>query len=148
MGFKLDVQSGYKGGSVSEAGPQIWLGDDGILRVRYPPDFNLTLAAMEEIHRQRLEMMPAPCPLLVYADSVAAAEYEAQQFASRDDVAALVTAMAIIVKSLFTRAMSDLFMRFHRPPYPTRIFRDEQSALKWLAQYQPENKVSDSQPGL
>ena len=117
--------------------PKVWLGEDGILRIRYPQDFNLTLEVMEQVHRRRLEVMPVPCPLLIYADTVASAEYEAQQFASREDVAPLVIGMGIIVKSVFTRAMSELFMRFHRPPYPTRIFTDEEAALQWLTQYLP-----------
>ncbi len=126
--------------------PGVWLGDDGILRVRYPPDFNLTLETMERVHRQRLEVVATPCPLLVYADSVASAEYDAQQFASREDVAALITAMGIIVKSLFTRAMSDLFMRFHKPPYPTKVFKNEEEALAWLARYLPDDRASSSTP--
>lgn len=52
--------------------------------------------------------------------------------------------MGIIVKSVFTRAMSDLFMRFHKPPYPTRIFRDEQPALEWLAQFLPQDGASST----
>lgn len=120
---------------MSEPQPQVWLSEEGILKVRYPANFQLTLAGMEEVHRQRMEITSVPLPLLVYAESVASAEYEAQQFASREDVAVLVTAMAIIVKSAFTRAMAELFMRFHRPPYPTRVFRDEQPALTWLQQF-------------
>jgi hypothetical protein len=96
---------------------------------------------MEQVHRERLQLTAAACPLLVYADTVASAEYEAQQFASREDVAALVSAMAIIVKSVFTRAISDLFMRFHTPPYPTRVFRDEGAAVQWLAQFGPRGSV-------
>lgn len=121
---------------------KVWLDEDGILHIRYPQDFNLTLDVMERVHEQRLEIIDEPCPVLVYADTVAAAEYEAQQFASREDVAALVLGMAVIVKSVFTRAMADLFMRFHKPPYPFRLFRDEESALLWLRQYLPDRQAS------
>ena len=119
--------------------PKVWLGKDGILRVQFPQVFNLTLEVMELVHRKRLELMATPCPLLIYADTVASAEYEAQQFASREDVAELITVMGIIVRSVFTRAMSEIFMRFHRPPYPTRIFKDEQPALEWLTQFLPRD---------
>ena len=128
-----------------DPGPKVWLGEDGILRIQYPTNFNLTLDAMELVHQRHLELTVQPCPLLVYADTVAAAEYEAQQFASREEVAALISGMGIIVKSAFTRAISDLFMRFHKPPYPTRIFRDEQPALDWLAQFlRPDSDSSTS----
>jgi hypothetical protein len=126
---------------MSDPDPSVSLGEDGILRVRYPQNCHLTLDIMEQVHRRHLEITRTPCPLLVYAESVASAEYDAQQFASREDVAALVTGMGIIVKSVFTRAMAELFMRFHKPPYPTRVFRDEQSALEWLVQFLPEDKA-------
>jgi hypothetical protein len=127
---------------MADPDPKVWLGTDGILRIQYPQDFNLTLEVMERVHAKRLQLMSTPCPLLIYADTVASAEYEAQQFASRDEVAILTPAMAIIVKSVFTRAMSELFMRFHRPPYPTRIFRDEKPALDWLRQFLPRDSAS------
>ena len=121
---------------------RVWLDEDGILHVRYPQDFNLTLDVMERVHERRLEFTSEPCPVIVYADTVASAEYEAQQFASREDVAELVIGMAIIVKSVFTRAMADLFMRFHKPPYPVRLFRNEESAMLWLRQYLPDRSAS------
>ncbi len=114
---------------------RVWLDENGILHVQYPQNFNLTLDVMKRVHEQRLEIIDEPCPVLVYADSVASAEYEAQQFASREDIVELVPGMAIIVKSVFTRAMADLFMRFHKPPYPVQFFKDEESAMSWLKQY-------------
>jgi hypothetical protein len=68
-------------GGMTDPDPQIWLGDDRILPVRYPQNFNLTLEVMEQVHQRRLEIIVTPCPLLVYADTGASAEYEAQQFA-------------------------------------------------------------------
>jgi hypothetical protein len=129
---------------MADPDPKVWLGEDGILRVQYPQNCNLTLEVMELAHQRRLELTVEPRPLLVYADTVASAEYEAQQFASRQDVAALISGMGIIVKSVFTRAMSDIFMRFHKPPYPTRIFRDEQPALEWLEQFLPQDSASSA----
>ena len=52
---------------MSEIGASIWLGDDGILRIRYPQNCNLTLNFMEQVHEQRLAIADMPCPLLVYA---------------------------------------------------------------------------------
>jgi hypothetical protein len=127
---------------VSDPDPEIWLGDDGILRIRYPQNCRLTLALAEQVHQRHVELSTVPHPLLVHAETVASAEYEAQQFASREDVAALVSGMGIIVKSAFTRAMAELFMRFHKPPYPTRVFKEEQPALEWLTQFLPEEHSS------
>ena len=121
-----------------QSAARIWLGEDGIVRVVYPQDSELTLDVMQSVYQQHIQITTAKRPLLVHAESIASAEYEAQQFASRDEVVELVSAMAIIVKSAFTRAMAELFMKFHRPPYPTRVFNDEESALRWLGEVCPD----------
>ena len=63
---------------------------------------------------------------------MASVDYDAQQFVSNDERAALTTALAVVVKSAFTRAMGQMFMMFHKPPYPTRMFQHEEDALEWL----------------
>lgn len=112
--------------------PRIWLGDDGIMRIEFPQDYHFTLNDVQELNRQHREIRNERGPLLVYAMSVVEAEHEAKQFASSEDAIAVVNAMAILVKSVFTRAMADIFMKFQKPPYPTRIFTNEAEALAWL----------------
>ena len=124
--------------------PRVWLGDDGIMRIAYPRDFHLTLDVMRSVHNLHMQITTERRPLLVYADSVASAEYEAQQFASSDEAVALVSGMAIVVKSFFTRAMADIFMKFHRPPYPTSVFTSERDAIKWLRKNFPDQVQADS----
>ncbi|HHH42517.1 MAG TPA: hypothetical protein ENK49_00115 [Gammaproteobacteria bacterium] len=117
---------------MTAAETEVWLDGDGIVRIRYPQNFNLTLQVMQEVNRRHRRLTTDKRPVLVYAESVASAEYEAQQFASTQQAIELTTCLAIIVRSFFTRAMAELFMKFHKPPYPTRIFNDEQAALAWL----------------
>ncbi len=119
---------------------RVWLGEDGIVRIEYPQNFNLTLQVMQTVNRKHREITTDKRPVLVYAESVASAEYEAQQFASTEQAIELTTCLAIIVKSFFTRAMAELFMRFHKPPYPTRVFNDEQAALAWLETFLPDKE--------
>ena len=111
---------------------------DGIMRIVYPKDFHLTLEVMHSAYHRHVQISTEKRPLLVYADSLASAAYDAQQFASPAGAVALVRGMAIAVKSFFTRAMADLFMRFHRPPYPTSVFASEQDAVRWLTTTSPE----------
>ncbi|VAW79906.1 hypothetical protein MNBD_GAMMA14-576 [hydrothermal vent metagenome] len=115
--------------------PRIWLGDDGIMRIEYPQDYQLTLKDIQNLNHQHREIRSECGPLLIYAMSVAEAEHEAQQFASSEAAVELVNAMAIIVKSVFTRALAEIFMKFHKPPYPTRVFTREADALTWLEPY-------------
>ncbi len=128
-------------------GLRIWLGEDGIMRIEYPPDCNLTLEDVRELNRRHREISMRCRPLLAYADSVAAAEHEAQQFASDPDVVEVVSALAIIVKSFFTRAMADIFIKFNKPPYPTRVFTNEADALAWLEEYRAPLDADDDDRG-
>ena len=125
--------------------PRIWLEEDGLVRIEYPQNFHVTLDVMESVYEQHLRITTEKRPILAYAESVASADYEAQQFASTEKAAALTSALAIIVKSVFTRAMGELFMRFHKPPYPTRIFNDEAQAIEWLVTFLPAEDESSAQ---
>lgn len=115
--------------------PRIWLGDDGIMRIEFPQDYHFTLEDVRDLNCRHREISCERRPLLAYSQSVAAAEHEAQQFASSEEVVEVVSALAIIVHSFFTRAMAEIFMKFHKPPYPTRVFTSEADALEWLEPY-------------
>jgi len=123
---------------VTDTEARVWLGEDGIVRIQYPQNFNLTLQVMQMVNQQHRQITTDKRPVLVYAESVASAEYEAQQFASTQQAIELTACLAIIVKSFFTRAMADLFMKFHKPPYPTRVFNHEKAALAWLKTFLPD----------
>ena len=111
---------------------KIWLDEDGIVRIKYPDNFHITMEVMESIYQQHLQITTDKRPILADCESVASVDYDAQQFVSNDGPAALTTALAVVVKSAFTRAMGEMFMMFHKPPYPTRMFRSKEDALEWL----------------
>jgi len=111
---------------------KIWLEEDGIVRIKYPDNCHITMDVMESIYRQHVEITTDKRPILADCGSVASLDYDAQQFVSTDKAAALTTALAAVVKSPFTRAMGEMFMMFHKPPYPTRIFQHKEDALEWL----------------
>jgi hypothetical protein len=111
---------------------RIWLEEDGIVRIKYPDNFHITMDVMESIFEQHLQLTTEKRPILADCESVASVDYDAQQFVSTDKAAALTTALAVVVKSAFTRAMGKMFMMFHKPPYPTRMFHHKEDALEWL----------------
>jgi len=111
---------------------KIWLDEDGIVRIKYPDNFHITMEVMESVFEQHLQLTTDKRPILADCESVASVDYDAQQFVSNDGPAALTTALAVVVKSAFTRAMGEMFMMFHKPPYPTRMFQCKEDALEWL----------------
>jgi len=111
---------------------KIWLDEDGIVRIKYPDNFHITMEVMESVFEQHLQITTDKRPILADCESVASVDYDAQQFVSNDEPAALTSALAVVVKSAFTRAMGEMFMMFHKPPYPTRMFQNKEDALEWL----------------
>lgn len=112
--------------------PEVWLGDAGIVHVRFPDNSHINLESVKWANQRHRELCGERRAVLVYADSVASADYDAQRHASSEEVREMICCMAIVVRCVFTRAMADLFMRFHKPPYPTQIFNDETEAMEWL----------------
>jgi len=111
---------------------KIWLDEDGIVRIKYPDNFHITMEVMESVFEQHLQITTDKRPILADCASVASVDYDAQQFVSNDEPVALTSALAVVVKSAFTRAMGEMFMMFHKPPYPTRMFQNKEDALEWL----------------
>ncbi len=111
---------------------KIWLAEDGIIRIKYPENFHITMDVMESVYAQHVEITTDKRPILADCGTVASVDYDAQQFVSTDKATALTSALAVVVKSAFTRAMGEMFMLFHKPPYPTRMFQHEDDALEWL----------------
>ena len=129
---------------MSNPGPEVWLEEDGVVRIQYPQNFDLTLAAVQAVFEQSLTVAPKRSPVLIYADTLVSDDYEAQRFASHSAVVDAVKGLAIVVRSSFSRALVDLFMRFHKPPYPTQVFADEQPALDWLEQFVPADESREA----
>jgi len=115
--------------------PDIWIEEPGIVCIDFGPDCDVTFESVKYAHEEHKRLRPGRSPVLLYVQTVAAADYDAQEFASDPAVNEIVSAMAIVVQSFFARTLADLFLTFHKPSYPTRMFRDDQSAREWLKQF-------------
>ena len=60
---------------------------------------------------------------------------EARKAAADKKNTATIIASAIVVKWLAQRLISNVFMEINKPHYPTRVFNDEQKAVKWLLEH-------------
>lgn len=62
-----------------------------------------------------------------------ALNYLATEAPSKD----LTIACAILVNNLPIRLLAKVFIRYHKPPYPSQIFKDRESAEEWLTELIP-----------
>jgi len=59
---------------------------------------------------------------------------EARDFAG-EETPKFIKALALITNSQLSKMISNLFFALKRPPYPTKMFRNEKEAKDWLKQY-------------
>lgn len=55
-----------------------------------------------------------------------------EEIRSNEQLNACRSAAAMIVNSMANRLMIAFFIQFNKPPYPYRVFDDEDDAVKWL----------------
>ncbi len=119
-----------------EMRPVITIGEDGVVRVDYGPCDRITLDAVRYVHDWRVANGPKhKIPALLVGGRVGSVEYQAQRFASSSEVCAVTSAVAFVVHSFLERHLARLFLMYHRPPYPTRVFEDEAAARAWLREF-------------
>lgn len=118
--------------------PAVTLSDDGILRVDFSRYDRITLASMQYAHAQHVALSPqGKLPVLFLGAGIASVEYKAQRYLSSPEVAAGISAGAILVKSFLERHLARMFLIYHRPPYPVQVFSNENDALIWLRRFLP-----------
>jgi len=114
----------------------VMLDADGILVIDFQDCDRVTLPIIEAAHARHLALCPdRKVPLLLRGHHVGSLDYQAQRFGSSPSVQRVVAAMGIVVHSFFERHLARLFIMYHRPPYPVRLFDDEAMARKWLSGY-------------
>ncbi len=110
--------------------------EDGICYGEYK-DVNVDLAKAREITEARKQVHQGEeAVLVVDVTGIKSVNKEARTYFSKHGSENL-RATAIITGSEFTSVMGNFFMRvnFKRPPIPTRLFKDRESATDWARQF-------------
>jgi len=114
---------------------QVALGSDGILSIDFRNCDRVTLDIIRDAHQQHLALCPdRAVPVMLIGYQVGGVDYDAQRFGSSPSVRRAVSSMALVARSFLERHLARLFLTYHRPPYPVRVFEDEATARAWLAQ--------------
>lgn len=117
----------------AKVGAIMTLDGEGIMVVDFRHCERVTLSIIEAAHARHLELCPdRKVPVLMRGDHVSSVEYAAQRFGSSPSVCRVFAAMALVVSSFLERHLARMFLMYHRPPYPTRVFDDEEVARNWL----------------
>ena len=66
---------------------------------------------------------------------------EARDFSASELVYKNAIAKAIIIKNVSQRLIGNFFINFNRPPAPTKLFHNEEEAIKWLEEMTAKNNL-------
>jgi hypothetical protein len=95
------------------------------------------VGTIEKVHKINLELSNGK-PFCILLDTSAGyfnISPQANELLASPAYALKRIATAIIVKTLATRLMGNFFIRFNKPPTPTRLFKTEEEAMTWLLRY-------------
>jgi hypothetical protein len=111
-----------------------WMGEDGIVRVRYTSDEPETeQEAREHVAMLRRLSPISPVVLLVDARNGATTMSPAVRAQYTSDAAVeVIAALAILVGTPGSRLVGNMFLRFQHARIRTRLFSDEALAIRWL----------------
>ncbi|MEW8071598.1 MAG: hypothetical protein AB2758_21020 [Candidatus Thiodiazotropha endolucinida] len=114
---------------------------NGIIVIDYGPHGVVDLPRITEALRLHREISIDKRPVLLRCDDIIRADYDAQRFAVTNEVIAVTSAVAIVVKSFLARHLGNMFLRYHLHPYPTRLFENEIKAIDWLNSFKQQKEV-------
>ena len=113
---------------------KVWMEDDGIIRMHFKPTTQHGLQEaidVVEAHNRLAEEVPRGV-IADIRDVTTGADRSAREYYVSHESSRLKTGMAMLVSSPLQRMLGNIFFRINRPPYPSRMFADEQDAIHWL----------------
>lgn len=112
---------------------EVWLGEDGVLRIEITNPREHTLAdAKENAEAGRLAGGGVRRPLLSKVVTPAPMTNEARAYYASEEAARGLTALAMVTTSVLGRIVANLLMGLSTTPIPMKLFSSEEAALSWL----------------
>ena len=113
---------------------EMWSDRDDISWLVFAEGADISVDDLEELIKLATRKLVAGDVLHVLVDMSLAESIspEARSFAAGRKLAEIYDALAIVAASPATRLVANFFIRFHKPPRPTRIFNTREEAVNWL----------------
>ncbi len=113
-----------------------WMGSEGIARTKVKPDAEIFLHdAKENTAVIETFYKGARFPLLVDIRNIRSISPQAREHFTLKGRKSVVNAYAMVLSSSISRITGNLFLSFHKPAVPVKLFDAEEEALAWLKQF-------------
>jgi hypothetical protein len=112
---------------------EVWLGEDGIIRIeiRNPREHTLP-DAVENVEAVRRAGGGVRRPLLSRVAAPGPMTNDARAYYASADAARAITALAMVTTSVLGRIVANLLIGLNSTPIPMRLFGSEHAGLAWL----------------
>jgi hypothetical protein len=116
---------------------ETWADEEDFDWLVFAEDADISGEDMKAIVEMATQTFVPGKPFLVVADlrRIGNLSDEARKFGASTAASQFYAALAIIASSPATNLVANFFIRFHKPPAPTRVFSSEEAALKWLRKF-------------
>lgn len=113
--------------------------EEGILYIIYKPSLKaMTLDIAKKLVDDRLKVSNnRVMPLFVDISNLRETSKTARDYLAEGDAVKHTNATALLVNNKLTRMLASIYMAFSRPSIPTKVFTDQEEAMKWLKRYVP-----------
>lgn len=107
--------------------------NEGVAITRVKKDAIIGVAEAKENTKAIISLTGGkPCPMLVDTREINSISKEARDHFSMRDRKGYVNSIAILIASPVSRIIGNFFMGLNKPTVPTKLFTEEETALKWL----------------
>ena len=113
----------------------VYLEKDGIVRIDYRAHDRITLDVVQAAYEQHFGISRKEAPVLIFGQSVLSMDDDAVAFVNGEEVRGITKAAAIITNSFLEERMGNMYLLYNSPPFPTKLFTSESSALRWLKRH-------------
>lgn len=107
--------------------------DDGIVQVQVDKNVEVDISHVKEVvNYLGTQFHGSKFKLLIIAGDFTLPTKETRDYLALPESDPYAAAEAYVVKSYAQKLVGNVYLNFNKPARPTRIFMDEDSALKWL----------------
>ncbi len=109
--------------------------EDGHLYIWIHDNQELDVEDIKAMVKAKTELFGLqPHTAIIIPGNYSSISNEARDFASSKEAYEGAIAKTIVAKSLAIRLIGNFFIKYNRPPAPTRLFSNEKDAIRWLNQ--------------
>jgi len=114
-----------------EAGT-VRLREDGIVDLVLAEQVEVTVERAKAMNAAIREVCDGPSPIFADVRGMRAAGIPTLRYTAGPEAARVTSKLAMFVGSPVGRMIGNVFMGMWKPPFPTRLFTDEEQARAWL----------------